>query len=322
MTEEKWKNIKGTYCEVSTLGNVRDQLNKKPFPTYLRSGYKSISMGSWMKIHRLVALAFIPNNDPTKVEVNHIDGNKLNNNVTNLEWVTKKENNQHAVKNGLAKVTEREVTQCDLAGNIIKTYKSVLEATKAVGASDGSITKVCKGKQLTCLGFKWKYTNPNPNMVKNLDDIDFTKFKEIKQYGTHKIREGYYINNKGDIYSKRTNMFLKHGTQPDNLEYVYLSDGKNDYQCLVHRLVAIHFIDGCTQTSTRIVHTDKDATNNNVNNLHVCDLKQKPIQINKNDDTLELQNVKQIQKDISVIAQKNKTITERYEKLTRYFKIN
>jgi len=53
--------------------------------------------------HRMVAETYIPNNDPNKNCVNHIDGNKLNNNVNNLEWVTRAENNRHAVYTDLNK---------------------------------------------------------------------------------------------------------------------------------------------------------------------------------------------------------------------------
>ncbi len=64
---------------------------------YLRT---SLGYGNTFKIHRLVAEAFIPNPDKKK-EVNHKDGNKLNNNVSNLEWATHLENMQHAVRTGL-----------------------------------------------------------------------------------------------------------------------------------------------------------------------------------------------------------------------------
>lgn len=57
------------------------------------------------KAHRLVALLFIPNNDPHRTVVNHIDGNKLNNHYTNLEWCTYYDNNRHARDSGLNNIS-------------------------------------------------------------------------------------------------------------------------------------------------------------------------------------------------------------------------
>ena len=75
-----------------------------------QTGYKTVSLwknnkGSSKTIHRLVATAFIPN--PTNLpEVNHIDGNKLNNHVSNLEWITPSGNRQHAYDTGLRVATK------------------------------------------------------------------------------------------------------------------------------------------------------------------------------------------------------------------------
>jgi len=72
-------------------------------------GYKHyfLGYGDCSKAHRLVAEAFVPNPE-NKTEVNHIDGNKLNNNADNLEWVTHLENMQHAVKTGLHRLPSGE----------------------------------------------------------------------------------------------------------------------------------------------------------------------------------------------------------------------
>jgi hypothetical protein len=66
-------------------------------------GYNTVSFNNTTyMVHNLVAQGFVPNPD-NKPEVNHINGNKLNNNYTNLEWVTRKENIQHAFRTGLNK---------------------------------------------------------------------------------------------------------------------------------------------------------------------------------------------------------------------------
>ena len=117
---EIWKQttIREDY-EVSNLGRVR---RKKRSPRHKRvypedyhilkpkvqkNGYLFVRLGyKEMRIHRLVAIAFLdnPNN---KAEVNHLDGDKFNNCLSNLEWATKKENMEHAYKIGLIKQYDR-----------------------------------------------------------------------------------------------------------------------------------------------------------------------------------------------------------------------
>lgn len=79
--------------------------NGYPSVVLYKTGNKGSKGGTQTYIHRLLASAFIPKIDG-KDCVNHIDGNKLNNNLNNLEWVTKAENNLHAYKNGLMKQTK------------------------------------------------------------------------------------------------------------------------------------------------------------------------------------------------------------------------
>lgn len=101
MTEE-WKPIKGLHYEVSSLGNVRNSESYKSISQLdkNREGYIRVNLFSNGKkkryfIHRLVAEAFIPNPE-NKPQVNHKDGNKQNNELSNLEWVTNSENQLHS----------------------------------------------------------------------------------------------------------------------------------------------------------------------------------------------------------------------------------
>ena len=119
--DEVWKDIEGYegLYQVSTCGNVKSlpKVRRNGTGTYIQkerllkpsntsTGYKKVELckdgkRKSFKVHRLVAIAFIPNPD-NKPEVNHIDGNKINNNIDNLEWVTSSENSIHAYETGLS----------------------------------------------------------------------------------------------------------------------------------------------------------------------------------------------------------------------------
>ena len=145
----KFTNNKKEYS-ISSFGRVKDPRERVSYGIDTRSGYKSIGIGTALfRVHKIVAETFIPNPD-NKPLVNHIDGNKTNNCITNLEWATHGENVQHAYDTGL-KIT-RGIIQYDLKMNKISEFNSAGEASRKLNISStlisGCLTKY-KGAQYT-----------------------------------------------------------------------------------------------------------------------------------------------------------------------------
>lgn len=112
---EVWKTVPGwDKYEVSNLGRVRrakpgksTRVGKVLRPALNTCGYEQVKLcdngREWnVRVHRLVAIAFLGNRSDTHTDVNHIDGDKLNNSASNLEWCTRGDNIRHAHANGLA----------------------------------------------------------------------------------------------------------------------------------------------------------------------------------------------------------------------------
>ena len=131
---------KGVGYYLVTLVNAKTRVRKNQF------------------IHRLLCQAFVPN-PLNKPHVNHIDGNKQNNSLSNLEWATYKENAQHAVDTGLTTYThcEKAVFQFDTEGNFIAEFKSLQEANDITGVAKQNISKVARGLRPRAGNFVWKY---------------------------------------------------------------------------------------------------------------------------------------------------------------------
>lgn len=130
-----------------------------------QKGYKQVQISNGVKsktisIHRVVWESY-KGVIPKGMEINHIDGNKENNHVANLEVLTRKENMRHAVEIGLIKsgvdcLLSVSVNQIDvITGDVINTYGSIRQAEKITGVHGSSISRVCSGSSITAGGFKW-----------------------------------------------------------------------------------------------------------------------------------------------------------------------
>ena len=152
-----WKNVKdfeGIY-QINENGQIR-RLKDNFYPCIgvNAHGYFQVSLLKDKrrynkKVHRLLAEAFIEN--PKQLAtVNHIDGNKLNNDLSNLEWMTHEEN----AKLG----NEKSIIQYDKSGNYINTYRSALEAHRVTGIDKSNISGVCTGKRKSAGGYLWAFS--------------------------------------------------------------------------------------------------------------------------------------------------------------------
>lgn len=126
------------------------------------SGYLTVSLyknGKQKKklVHRLVAEVYLTNPE-NRPFVNHKDGIKTNNHVSNLEKCTQKENIHHAWRIGLCKPPGEKVTQqCDKDGKVIAEFASGREASRVTGVDFRNISSVCSGRRKTAGKHIWRY---------------------------------------------------------------------------------------------------------------------------------------------------------------------
>lgn len=162
--KEEWRVINQyPHYEVSSKGNVRHigKSNRKlgknvnGYPTvYIRHNGKY----KCLLVHRLVAMAFIPN-PQNKPHINHKDGNKENGCVENLEWCTPSENERHKVNVLGVKQNPPHISKPVVCVETDRVYASIQYAAKDTGTNYRHIGEVANGKRKTAGGFHWRFAD-------------------------------------------------------------------------------------------------------------------------------------------------------------------
>ena len=155
----KWVNVKNLpLYEVSENGDIRNTKTGRILKTNINQrGYETVCLHNKGKqinarVHRIVADSFY-DGDHSGYDVNHIDGNKTNNAVNNLEWCTRKENIEHAYKTGLKAEPYKVKVRIVETGEV---YDSLVACGKAINADRCQIHRCLIGKEKSCKGYHFE----------------------------------------------------------------------------------------------------------------------------------------------------------------------
>lgn len=209
MEQEIWKDIKGYegHYQVSNAGNIKrlhrviksggknyaqdEKIMKPSGKRYLKVSLVVNGNKKDFNVHRLVAMAFIPN-PFNKTQINHKDGNKANNSIDNLEWCNPKENHEHARMHGLIvspkankgryggkSYSAKKVIQLERDTlQPLVVYPSCVDAVKTLkGRCPEFIRNAAHGVVPTAYGYKWIYLNDFKSKNPNYDTANIPAFQ-------------------------------------------------------------------------------------------------------------------------------------------------
>lgn len=178
-------------------------------------------------IHRIVATTFIPNTDPKKIFVNHIDGDKQNNRVSNLEWVTPSENCTHAYQTGL-RPDNKHVLARDIDTGEILEFKTIWECGRHFKTNGGTIHRILNKPQIRPFKLKYDLT------FKGNEFNGFTKDDVVmlEENGSNRLVIAINPDNEKDsiIFSNNRVAASKFGSSPGLINWYIGCNGAGKYK--------------------------------------------------------------------------------------------
>jgi hypothetical protein len=258
LTFEEWQ-ISGEYpgYQFSSLGRIKLKNGEISDRKQNSNGYIKSQLvdkdgeTKSVAIHRIISMIFIQNNDPSKIEVNHINGIKHDNRVVNLEWVTPSENVNSRVFINTTNSTKRTVYQYDTNGNFVKEWESMTAIVNYLGVK-GIDYAVDTGRIYK--GYLWYFKK---------DEIMYGEIF-INLY-LEEINSIIPVSNKGRYM--RDNGTISYGTL---LNSGYMVCNMKNKQITVHRMVMMAFHPIQNHKEMVVDHIDSNKDNNCVENLRWC----------------------------------------------------
>ena len=209
-TREKETKPRDIYFPPELLSNPniqwkplqRDHLDILVSNTGLIKTYKTITNGTLDKkgyrrfagcsVHRLVAETFLecPKNIDEFI-VNHKNGNKEDNNIENLEWISHSQNSLHASKNGFLDGRKRKILQFDMDGKFLKEFPSQADAARELKISQDAIYMCVSKSTLSSGGFIWRYSDECSGEQEIVPVLKLTREIHLKNANTHEVENTF-----------------------------------------------------------------------------------------------------------------------------------
>lgn len=283
---ERWKEVPGfPNYEASNHGRLRNKKTGKQLEgTIHPSGYIQVTLNGnkSIKMHRLIALTWIPNDDPVKkTTVDHINRMKNDNRAINLRWASHKQQNKNRTKYGRAPAFKRPVQQiCPETNKVLRIFESATEAGRHMGNKPNvAITLACQKKRKTAYGFEWAYVHDRECPNEQWKPIPQHPTYQFSTYGRLKNKRGVIndyvkcsrvrtypiITIQGKSYQRHILLGDLFIGKPSN-EHVYNHKDGNKWNCHIDNLEA------CTR-SENIIHAHENGLVSSTNCVEVTCMK-------------------------------------------------